>query len=254
MRNLRLIIGVVGASRNMDQKPRKVQKALLRLALEIGQEITVRQHILLTGGEPDSDRELVRDYAMNGAKYIGSVSKPGRIISVLRNKEGFNVDVKKVFKPSCRHLIIQTDLSDERNFIDGQVPDVLIAVGGGKGTLSEISCALLFDTPIVFTQQVSVNTLNDLKMVSRDELKEILDTVHEAFPQFNSEELTAKALAYIRASTGLHTAERAGDAVGKAIDVAGKRDSPNTNMLPSYRGFTNEHIEKYQKYSDKLAD
>lgn len=256
MRKHRLVIGVVGASRHMNRRSNTEREEILKLAREIGEETTARQKILLTGGKPDSGNERVRDCAMAGAKSRGTQAEPARLVSVLPTQNGSSIDVTPAFSVTCKHLIIQTDLTDARNFIVGRVPDVLIAVSGGIGTLSEIAFAYEVGTPIVFLHQRSgpVKTLNELRGLKREDLKTFLEGIHGTFRQFDPEVLSGKVLSFIHESTGLYTAESARDAVSEAIGVARPKVATSANCLPAYDGFTPEHIEKYTRYLDTLAD
>jgi uncharacterized protein (TIGR00725 family) len=118
------IVGVIGGS--------ELPPTLYDAAELIGREIAARQAVLITGGLTGA-----MEAASKGAKAAG-----GLTIGVL---------------PGCsprdaNHYIdlpIVTGLSEARNIIIVRTAHVLIAVGGGPGTLSEIAFALKLQKPVI---------------------------------------------------------------------------------------------------------
>jgi uncharacterized protein (TIGR00725 family) len=118
------IVGVIGAS--------ELPIELYHAAELIGREVAARQAVLLTGGLTGA-----MEAASKGAKAAG-----GLTIGIL---------------PGCSpqdanpyiDLSIVTGLSEARNLIIVRTAEVLIAVGGGPGTLSEIAFALKLHKPII---------------------------------------------------------------------------------------------------------
>jgi uncharacterized protein (TIGR00725 family) len=117
-------IGVIGSGKASEKE--------YKIAEQLGKEIVGAGHFLICGGLGG-----VMEAASKGAR-----SKGGLSVGILpgSSKEGANqyIDIK-----------IVTDMSHGRNAIISNTSDVLIAVGGGPGTLSEISLGLKIGKPIV---------------------------------------------------------------------------------------------------------
>jgi uncharacterized protein (TIGR00725 family) len=118
------IIGVIGGS--------EVSPELYRAAELIGHELATRRAVLITGGLSG-----VMEAAAKGAKGAG----------------GLTIGVLPGFSPADANpyidLPIVTGLGEVRNIIIVRTAAVLIAVGGGYGTLSEIAFALRLQKPII---------------------------------------------------------------------------------------------------------
>ena len=234
MRNEKLIIGVVGPTRRIDKI--NPTGTITKLAQAVGQEITKAGQVLLTGGEPVSDiPSPIKSAAMEGAKTAGTQNSPARLISVLPRAAKFDV-VYKNSDPACRHLIINTKLNDERNFINGCVPDAVVAIHGGAGTLSEIAFANAIGTPIVFLQTDGVDTLAALRGVPEDGLNEILQSTNKAFPFFNIVSLLHETRCFINGKPP-NISNSPLSAVKMAISVACQRIMSSFNSLPYHHGF-----------------
>jgi uncharacterized protein (TIGR00725 family) len=117
-------VGVIGAS----ELPIKLYHA----AELIGREVAARQAVLLTGGLTGA-----MEAASKGAKAAG----------------GLTIGILPGYSPQDANpyidLPIVTGLSEARNLIIVRTAEVLIAVGGGPGTLSEIAFALKLHKPII---------------------------------------------------------------------------------------------------------
>lgn len=127
MKRTRLIIGVLGGSR-------KVPSPVVDLAIQVGRAVATADVILLTGGI--GGEKKVKDAAVDGA--MG-----GRIISII--KDGCGVRFR-----TARHILIESGIGDARNVLNGFTPDVLIALWGGSGTLTEVAFAAIAGRPVVF--------------------------------------------------------------------------------------------------------
>jgi uncharacterized protein (TIGR00725 family) len=122
----RTIIGVLGGSTDVPADATK-------LAREAGSAIAVRGAIVLTGGDGRSgDSKNVKDAAVYGARG-------GRVISILKGGDG----LRRVDK----HLVVHSGMRDARNVLNGFTADVLIALPGGGGTLTEIAFAAIAGRP-----------------------------------------------------------------------------------------------------------
>ena len=118
------IVGVIGAS--------ELPIELYHAAELIGREVAARQAVLLTGGLTGA-----MEAASKGAKAAG----------------GFTIGILPGYSPQDANpyidLPIVTGLSEARNLIIVRTAEVLIAVGGGPGTLSEIAFAQKLHKPII---------------------------------------------------------------------------------------------------------
>jgi len=116
---MRTVIGVMGSGRAIDEATRG-------LAYEIGALIAGRGWVLLTGGTGSG----VMDAASRGAHEAG-----GLVVGVLKSDRGAEAS-------AYLDVAIRTGMGDARNVINVLSSDVVIALAGGAGTLSEIALAL----------------------------------------------------------------------------------------------------------------
>jgi uncharacterized protein (TIGR00725 family) len=116
---MRAIVGVMGSGEDDDA-------ALLALARELGAAIAREGWVLLNGGRDSG----VMDSSAEGASLGG-----GLVVGVLPDDDA---------RRASRHLdvAIRTGMGDARNVINVLSSDVVIALAGGAGTLSEIALAL----------------------------------------------------------------------------------------------------------------
>ncbi len=117
-------IGVIGAS----ECPYHVYK----IAEDIGRKIARKGWILICGGLGG-----VMEAASKGCSMEGGIT-----VGILPGKE------KKEANPYIK-IPIPTGLSEGRNLIIINCSDLLIAIGGGYGTLSEIGFALKSGKPVI---------------------------------------------------------------------------------------------------------
>jgi hypothetical protein len=117
-------VGVIGG--------RELPAKLYNAAEQIGREIATRRAVLITGGLTGA-----MEAASKGAKAAG-----GLTIGVI---PGFSSSDANAYID----LPIVTGLSEARNIIIVRTAHVLIAVGGGPGTLSEIAFALKLQKPVI---------------------------------------------------------------------------------------------------------
>jgi len=116
---MRTVVGVMGAGSELDEEERL-------LAFTLGAMIAQRGWVLLTGGSACG----VMDAASEGAHSSG-----GLVIGVLKSETG---------SEGSRFLdvAIKTGMGDARNVINVLTSDVVIALPGGPGTLSEVALGL----------------------------------------------------------------------------------------------------------------
>lgn len=116
---MRTIVGVMGTGEDGDT-------ALLDLARRLGEAIATRGWVLLTGGRACG----VMDAASAGASAAG-----GLVVGVLPDEDT---------RQASRHLDIpiRTGMGEARNVVNVLSSDVVVAMRGGAGTLSEVALAL----------------------------------------------------------------------------------------------------------------
>ena len=121
----RLIVGVMGGS--------DADSTVISNAESIGRFVAARGWVLLTGGR----NEGVMAAASRGAREGG-----GLVVGVLPSRYGEDAgpDVD---------LAICTDMGDGRNLLNVLSSDVVVALSGRMGTLSEIALALNAERPVV---------------------------------------------------------------------------------------------------------
>lgn len=121
------VIGVIGSGTS--------RQHLTELAEEVGREIARKGAVLVCGGLGG-----VMTDAARGAKEIGGVT-----IGILPGAKTSEANEFIDFP-------IATDMGQARNSIIVHTADVLIAIGGGYGTLSEIALALKIGKAVVGLQ------------------------------------------------------------------------------------------------------
>ena len=116
---MRTCIGVMGSGENGDA-------ALLQMARDLGQAIAQQGWVLVNGG---------RNSGVMDASALGARTGGGLVIGILPD-EGV--------ARASRHLdvAIRTGMGDARNYVNVLSSDVVIAMRGGAGTVSEVALAL----------------------------------------------------------------------------------------------------------------
>ncbi len=122
-----MIIGVIGSSNCSPQ--------VGKTAEEVGKGIAEAGAILVCGGLGG-----VMEHACKGAKSAGGIT-----LAILPGMD--KTDANKYVD-----IPIVTGISIARNLIITHTADVLIAISGGYGTLSEIAFALNLQKPVVALQ------------------------------------------------------------------------------------------------------
>ncbi len=121
---MKVCISVIGAG---DASPEEA-----KIAEEVGMEIARNNAVLVCGGLGG-----VMNYAAKGAKEMG-----GLTVGILPGDNSDNVN-------PYIDIPILTGMGHARNVIVAYSGDVVIAVGGKTGTLSEIAFALIQDKPVI---------------------------------------------------------------------------------------------------------
>jgi len=124
LRDKKIVVGVIGTS--------EPDAALSKIAEGVGREVARQGCVLICGGLGG-----VMEYAAKGAK-----KEDGLTIGILPT------ETKSSANPYI-DIAIATGMGEARNIILVKSSDVLIAVGQGLGTLSEISFALKLKKPII---------------------------------------------------------------------------------------------------------
>ncbi len=116
---MRTVIGVMGTGDSGD-------KLLLAKARDLGAAIAAEGWVLLNGG---------RNTGVMDASAVGAKTKGGLVIGVLPDEGTMS---------ASRHLdvAIRTGMGDGRNWINVLSSDVVVAMRGNAGTLSEVALAL----------------------------------------------------------------------------------------------------------------
>jgi len=126
-------IGVIGSSSCPDK--------VIKVSEEVGREIAKRQGVLICGGLTG-----VMEGAARGAKKAG-----GLTVGILPGSSAYEAN-------PFIDIPIVTGIGYARNIIVVRSSEVLIAIYGKYGTLSEISFALQFKIPIVGLRTWKVST------------------------------------------------------------------------------------------------
>ncbi|MHA1616955.1 MAG: TIGR00725 family protein [Candidatus Njordarchaeales archaeon] len=119
------LIGIIGDSETSNQDES-------RFAEKLGEEIAKKGYILICGG-----RGGVMEAAAKGAKRFGGIT-----VGIL---PGFSKDEANPYID----IALPTGLGWARNSIVVLASDVIIAIGGKSGTLSEIAYAWMYGKPII---------------------------------------------------------------------------------------------------------
>jgi uncharacterized protein (TIGR00725 family) len=123
---MRATIGIIGSGSDSDA-------ALLQQAGELGAAIAGQGWTLLNGG---------RATGIMGASAEGAAKAGGVVVGVLPDAD---------LRHASPHLTvaIRTGMGDARNVVNVLSSDVVVALRGGAGTLSEVALALNAGRPVV---------------------------------------------------------------------------------------------------------
>ncbi|MEO0097415.1 MAG: TIGR00725 family protein [candidate division WOR-3 bacterium] len=144
----KFFVGVIGTS--------NPTKEIYQLAYKAGREIGKRKWILICGG-----LEGVMEAVAKGAKEEG-----GLTIGILPNND-------KSFANPYIDIPIATGLNEARNLAIVLSSDVIIAIGKGYGTLSEIAFALKYNKKVF-----GLKTWNkDLPIIKVKSIKDLINKI-----------------------------------------------------------------------------
>lgn len=105
----------------------------LDIAFQTGKLIAEKKHYLLTGG---------RDQGVMHAASKGAALKGGQVIGILPGTD-------KSEMSAYVNIPIVTGMGSGRNNINVLTADIIIAIGLGAGTLSEIALGIKANTPVI---------------------------------------------------------------------------------------------------------
>lgn len=136
-------------------------------AFQLGKAIAELGYTILTGGRDCG----VMEAAMKGAKTTG-----GMTIGILpgANKEGMS---------EYTDFPIITNLGNARNSINVLSADIVVAIGVGLGTVSEIMLALKAGKKVIVTNQTQESisflaSLENKNLFIKNNTKEVSSTIH----------------------------------------------------------------------------
>lgn len=141
------------------------------LAYEIGKEVVKRNGIVVTGGLGG-----VMDAASKGAKEEG-----GLTVGIVPQEDD-------LLASKYADIVIPTGIGYARDFVNVYTADAVIVVGGGAGTLVEVSAAYLKSKPIValvgsggIADKVAGTYIDDRKNVKIEIGRTPAEAVEKAF-------------------------------------------------------------------------
>ncbi|HET6491035.1 MAG TPA: TIGR00725 family protein [Syntrophales bacterium] len=148
-----IVIGVMGGH--------KAPADILEEARRIGAGIAKRGHVILTGGGAG-----VMKAASEGAFKAG-----GLVLAVLPSDR---VRPLRGYPNDFVDIAIYTGMADARNAINAKTPHIIVAVGGGWGTVSEIALAMRNDTPVIGLKTPSIDLPHGGRLISCETAEEAL--------------------------------------------------------------------------------
>jgi len=166
----RLQIGVMGSAADLNYS-----KELEKIAEEIGELIAKSKNILVYGAEKDYDS--LSTAAAKGAKRYNGIT-----VGITYGKG------KNIFNKTDTDIIISTGIEKGggREFVLVNSCDVIIAISGGSGTLTEIAIAYQSNIPIIvientggWSEKLSGKYLDErqrVKIISAKNPKEAVET------------------------------------------------------------------------------
>ena len=159
-------ISVIGGSESSSDN--------LEIAEELGREIAKRDIVLICGGLGG-----IMEYACKGAKAENGLTIG---ITPFDSKDASN---------DYLDFVIPTGLGYARNFLVAKAGDVVIAIDGSAGTLSEMAIAWFSDRPIIAIAPTGgwAQRLSGIKIDERRS-----DMIHEASDPAEAVELACKIM------------------------------------------------------------
>lgn len=122
---MRTVVGVMGGA--------VASETTIANAYEVGRLIAQRDWVLLNGG---------RDAGVMAASAMGASEADGLVVGILPGETTASAS------PHV-DIAIPTGMGDARNVINVLASDVVIALPGGAGTVSEVALALKSGRPVI---------------------------------------------------------------------------------------------------------
>jgi uncharacterized protein (TIGR00725 family) len=125
-----VIVGVMGPGEGASDND-------MELAYRLGKRIAENGYILVNGG---------RSAGVMNASARGANEKKGIVVGILPgiDKKGMSEYIS---------IPIITGMGNARNVINILTPDIIVAIGSGSGTFSEISLAVKSGKPLIIAHQ-----------------------------------------------------------------------------------------------------
>ncbi len=169
---MRPIIGIIGGGKEL------CNKDIYEYGLELGHSLLAQGYRIVTGGK-GGIMEAVSRGGMDSESYF-----EGSIIAIVPE------DNKKSANDFC-DIVIPTGLGINRNIVVVNTADILIAIGGGAGTLSEIAFAwqknktvLCVDEFEGWAKQLANQNIDNRKsnlLIRVNEIDDIIDILKDFF-------------------------------------------------------------------------
>ena len=135
-------------------------KEVEQLAHNLGKKLAKVVDILVTGGLSSTMKAVCSGFKVGGGLTIGIIP------SYDKNDANEYCDI-----------VIPTGLNDARNVLVVQTGDIIVALPGEYGTLSEIAFALRFKKPIISLNSWDIPGVIKVRTVeeAEEKIKEIID-------------------------------------------------------------------------------
>ncbi len=127
---MKTTIGIIGRGVHPDEGP--VDEAVMAAAREVGRHVALRGGVLVSGGLGG-----VMEAASEGAQKAGGLTI------------GFLPQMDKAAGNPFLDIVMPTGLGTVRNILTARGCDALIMIGGGCGTLNELTIAYAAGAPAV---------------------------------------------------------------------------------------------------------
>lgn len=154
----RIIIAVSGG--------REVDNSVLHNAYLLGKEIAGRGYVLLTGGGGG-----VMEAASRGASESGGI-----VIGILPSERKHPL---AGYPNKYVTIPIYTGMSDGRNVIVAKAPDVLVALKGASGTISEIALARKSGIPVIVLRAEGFEAPAEIGCLFADSVQDVMREIEK---------------------------------------------------------------------------
>jgi uncharacterized protein (TIGR00725 family) len=143
---------------------REAEAPVLNDAYRLGKEIALRGWALVTGGGGGVMEAASRGAAENG----------GTVVGILPNERS---NPLPGYPNRYVAIPIYTGMSDARNVILAKTPDVLVALKGAAGTLSEIALARNSGVPVIVLRAAGFEVPGGIGCIFADSVAEVMQAM-----------------------------------------------------------------------------